>query len=217
MDVPKGHLSSVAVSLIKSITGGDPIEIEEKYQPTERIISNLRFLFGTNYPITVPQADDEDAFWDRMVILPFTRSVPPHLADLTLLDKLIEEKDEIISYCLRALSRVLSNNLQFSPCAVADQMKSEWRNTAIDPRSFEEFWYTHVSVTGNPKDTVYAMELYDHYRQFCWERQYELIPYLNMRNWITANVPTSDCVAKRIHRTSQNPWAGFSGIRLINR
>ena len=214
MDVPKGHLSSVTVSLIKSITGGDPIEIEEKYQPNERIISNLRFLFGTNYPITVPDSDSEAAFWDRMVILPFTRSVPPHLADLTLLDKLIEEKDEIISYCLRALSHVIANNMQFSPCAVADQMKAEWRNAAIDPRSWEEFFYTYVMVTGQADDSVFAMELYDNYKKFCRDRQYEPVPYQNMRNWITANVPASDCVAKRIHKTGQNPLAGYCGIRF---
>ena len=215
MDVPKGHLSSVAVSLIKTITGGDPIEIEEKYQPTERIISNLRFLFGTNYPITVSESDNEIAFWGRMVLLPFTRSVPPHLADLTLLDKLIEEKDKIISYCLRALSGVIANNMQFSPCAVADQMKAEWRNAAIDPRSWEEFWYTHVSVTGESEDSVFAMELYDRYKAFCWEKQCDPIPYLNMKNWIAANVSTDDCIPKRIHRTGENPRAGYIGIRMV--
>ena len=216
MDIPKGRLTSVAISLIKTVTGGDPLQIEEKYQPSERITSNLRFLFGTNYPITVPQADDESAFWDRMVILPFTRSIPPHLADLTLLDKLIEEKDEIISYCLRALSRVIDNNMQFSPCAVADQMKAEWQNRTFDHRSFEEFWYTHVSVTGDSEDSVYAMELYNSYKQFCWDRQYEPIPYINMRNWISANVPKDDCISKRIHKTGQNPLAGYVGIQFMN-
>ena len=215
MDVPKGHLSSVAVSLIKSITGGDPIEIEEKYQPTERIISNLRFLFGTNYPITVSESDDEAAFWQRMVVLPFTKSVPPHLADLTLLDKLIEEKDEITSYCLRALSRVIANNMQFSPCAVADQMKAEWRNTAIDPRSWEEFFYSHVTITGQDEDSIFAMELYDRYKTFCWEHQYDPIPYLNMRNWIAANISTDNCSPKRIHRTNENPRAGYVGLCFI--
>jgi phage/plasmid-associated DNA primase len=147
-----------------------------------------------------------------MVILPFTRSVSPHLADLTLLDKLIEEKDEIISYCLRALSHVIANNMQFSPCAVADQMKAEWRNAAIDPRSFEEFWYTQIAVTGDFENSVFAMEMYDRYKAFCLENQYEPIPYLNMRNWIAANVSTDDCIPKRIHRTNENPKAGYCGI-----
>lgn len=215
MDVPKGHLSPVAVSLIKTITGGDPVEIEEKYQPTERLISPIRFLFGTNYPITVSESDSESAFWDRMVILPFTKSVPPHLADLTLLDKLIEEKDEIISYCLRALSCVVDNNMQFSPCAIADQMKNEWSNAPIDSHSWEEFWYSHVAVTGHSEDAVFAMEMYDRYKAYCWDQQYEPVPYMSMRNWIAANVSINDCTPKRIHLTNENPKAGYVGLRFI--
>ena len=151
-----------------------------------------------------------------MVILPFTRSVPPHLADLTLLDKLIEEKDEIISYCLRAMSRVIANNMQFSPCAIADQMRAEWRNAAIDPRSWEEFFCTYITVTGNSEDSVFTMEMYDRYKSFCWEKQYAPIPYLNMKNWITANVSSNDCTPKRIHRTNENPRAGYVGLCFIN-
>ena len=214
MDIPKGHLTSVAVSLIKTVTGGDPIQIEEKYQPTERIISNLRFLFGTNYPITVSQADDESAFWDRMVILPFTRSIPPHLADLTLLDKLIDEKDEIISYCLRALSRVLANNMQFSPCAVADQMKAEWQNRSLDPGSFASFWQEQVCYAEDPHNVMYSKDLYDAYMRYCQSQDLQPISYKNMKDWIHNNIDPDLVHEKRIHKTNSNPRAGYVGIHL---
>ena len=42
----------------------DSITIEQKYQPQKTIVSNTRFLFGTNHPITVPKEEDDEAFWD---------------------------------------------------------------------------------------------------------------------------------------------------------
>lgn len=212
MDVPKGHLSAVTVSLLKTISGGDPINIEEKYQPTERIVSRLRFLFGTNYKISVPQSEDEDAFWDRMVILPFQFSAEK--INYSLLDDLINEKDEIVSYCLRAMSRVLANNCRFSECQVADDMKAEWRNSVVDMKSFENFWYENIDVTGDPNDEVFAMELYQQYQYYCRENNLEIVPQNRINHWIAINAQ-GECIHKRIHRTNENPRSGFSGIKLM--
>lgn len=214
MDVPKGHLSAVTVSLLKTISGGDPINIEEKYQPTERIVSRLRFLFGTNYKISVPQSEDEDAFWDRMVILPFQFSAQN--INYSLLDELISEKDEIVSYCLRAMSRVLANNCRFSECQVADEMKVEWRNSVVDMKSFENFWYENIDVTGDLGDEILALDMYKQYELYCEENNYEIAPYNNTVKWISKNVPKSECSHKRIHKTNENPRSGYVGIRFIN-
>jgi len=216
MDVPKGHLSSVTVSLLKSISGGDPIIIEEKYQPAERIVSRLRFLFGTNYKICVPQSEDEDAFWSRMIVLPFCYSVPQHKIDYMLLDKLVEEKDRIISYCLRAMSKVLDNNCRFSECQAADEMKADWRSSGVDLKSFESYWYETVDVTGDPDDEVFSMELYQRYQDYCNDRHLEIVPYNYIKRWITTNA-RGVCTHKRIHRTNENPRSGYTGIRFINR
>lgn len=196
----------------KTITGGDPINIEEKYQPTERIVSQLRFLFGTNYKISVPQDEDESAFWDRMVILPFNFSAKK--INYSLLEELKEEKDKIVSYCLRTMSHVLNNNCRFYECRVADEMKAEWRNTPTDIKSFEEYRYKNIDVTGNPKDEIFASDLFEQYKVYCFEKDLAEISYNNARKWIQTNVP--ECTAKRIHKTGQNPLSGYTGIRFIN-
>ena len=201
--------------MLKSISGGDPINIEEKYQPVERIVSRLRFLFGTNYKISVPQSEDEDGFWSRMIVLPFRHSVPPHKIDYMLLDKLVEEKDRIISYCLRAMSKVLNNNCRFSECQAADEMKDDWRNTGIDLKSFEMYWYENINVTGNPEDQVFANDLYQQYQNYCRERNLECAPYNYTKRWIAINAQGA-CSHKRIHKTNENPRSGYIGIRFIN-
>ena len=131
-----------------------------------------------------------------------------------MVDRMLEEKDRIISYCLRAMSHVLANNCRFSPCRVADEMKNDWRNTPIDPHSFELFWSENITLTGNPQDEVFALELYEHYQRYCISENLDIIPYNNIKQWIATNIPSDECVHKRIHRTNENPKSGFTGIKF---
>jgi putative DNA primase/helicase len=151
MDIPKGKLNAAAVSRIKSITGNDSIVIEAKYMRPESTVSNLRFLFGTNYPITLPREDDEDAFWKRMIIIPFMRVTPPNEIEVDLLDQLIAEKDDIVSLCLRHLHTVIRNNYTFSPCQRSEAMKKSWRRAEFSTASVYYSGTAALRLRENPK------------------------------------------------------------------
>lgn len=109
MDLPKGKLNPVTVSIIKQITGGDTIAVEQKYEKIKVIKSNMRFLFASNYPVTVPQEDDDDGFWDRMIVLPFLYSVNKQEKDIQLIEKFMKEKSDIVCFCLQALRNVIED------------------------------------------------------------------------------------------------------------
>jgi putative DNA primase/helicase len=214
MDIPKGKLNAAAVSRIKSITGNDSIVIEAKYMRPESTVSNLRFLFGTNYPITLPREDDEDAFWKRMIIIPFMRVTPPNEIEVDLLDQLIAEKDDIVSLCLRHLHTVIRNNYTFSPCQRSEAMKKSWRRAEFSTASVYYFWNSCVEVTGEPKDTVYSSSLYGEYVKYCSENELDAVQYIEFLGWIEKNTDPEMCVKKRIHRTNANPLSGFAGIKI---
>ena len=55
----------------------------------------MRFLFASNYPVTIPKADNDDAFWDRMIVVPFKYSLAKEDVDVHFVDKLVAEKDGI--------------------------------------------------------------------------------------------------------------------------
>ena len=95
MDLPKGKLSAAVVSILKQITGGDTITTERKYDSLRDVHSNMRFLFASNYPVTISKADNDDAFWDRMIVVPFKYSLAKEDVDVHFVDKLVAEKDEI--------------------------------------------------------------------------------------------------------------------------
>ena len=214
MDIPKGKLSASVVSRLKSITGGDVITIEAKYMRPESTVSSLRFLMGTNYPVTIPKEDDDDAFWQRMVVIPFTRTTPPEEKDPELPDKLWEERDAIVSHCLRKYKNVLDRGYQFSCCQASEDMKNSWRRDDASSYTFASFWTDYVSVTGDSDDEVFAQTLYDRYAMYCQDRGVEPIYYNKMREWIESHTEAELCKAKRIHRTGTNPRAGYSGIKL---
>ena len=214
MDIPNGKLNAVAVSRLKNITGNDVITIEEKYMRCESTISGLRFLFGTNYPITLPREDDDEAFWERMVIIPFMRSVPSSEMDRNLLDKLIEERDDIVSLCLQNLGEVIRNNYSFSSCSRGEEMKKAWRRAEFSTASMVYFWNNCVEETGNQEDAVYASELHGAYLKYCAENEMDAVSYLQMLEWIRRNTDSDRCAKKRVHKTHANPMAGFVGIKL---
>jgi putative DNA primase/helicase len=215
MDIPQGRLCSAAVSKIKAITGRDSISIEEKYMRMEHTVSSLRFLFGTNHPINLAQTDaDDDAFWNRMHVIPFMRSVSPDERDPMLLDKLWAERDAIVSFCLKRYQTVLNNGYVFSPCQASEDMKASWRRDDVSTVSFASFWQDYVEVTGDPDDQIYSQVLYEKYSYYCQDRGIDPVFYTKMKEWIEAHTDPDMCVTKRLHRTGQNPRAGYFGIKV---
>ena len=214
MDIPNGKLNSTAVSRLKNITGSDAITIEQKYMRPESTVSTLRFLFGTNYPITLPREDDDDAFWERMVVIPFLHSIPPEKVNRNLLEELMLEKDDIVSFCLQQLHKVIRNNYTHSYCSRGEEMKQSWRRSEFSTASMAYFWNNRIEETGNPEDAVYASALYGAYINYCADNGLDAVSYIQMVEWISKSVDPESCQKKRIHRTGTNPLAGYVGIKL---
>lgn len=214
MDLPRGKLSASAISLLKAISGGDSISIEQKYQRMEDTTSSLRFLMGTNFPITLSRDNDDPAFWNRMIVIPFTRSVPQEERDPDLLKKLWEERDAIVSMCLRYYKTVLENGYRFSPCKASDDLKASWRNDDPSMHTFAMFWDDFVEVTGNESDIVLSQDLYDRYVLYCQDRSIEPIYFTKIKSWIAENTDPQRCTFKRIRQNSANPRAVYCGLKI---
>ncbi len=75
-----------ASSLFKSITGGDAITAERKYDHPFTFSPYARLLFSANEPPPTP--DSSDAFFRRWQIIPFDRRFQAGKADRRLIDRL---------------------------------------------------------------------------------------------------------------------------------
>lgn len=214
LDLPNGKFNSITVSIIKQITGGDTITVEQKYEKMRDVHSNMRFLFGSNFPITVSQEDDDEAFWNRMVVIPFLHSLNKEEEDPLILQKLLNENEGIVCQCLKAFHKVLKNNCIFSYCGTAEKMKKSWRYYGQDSTgSILQFADKFIESTGNPKDWIYTQDLYQQYRAFCENISVIPISYSAFRSWMLYNV--DGCQKTRAHPTNHNPRSALAGIKFI--
>lgn len=214
MDLPKGKLDRVTTSIIKMASGGDKIATEQKYERMKEIHSNMRFLFASNYPVTISKEDDDDAFWERMILIPFYHSIDETKRDRDLIEKMVMEKEGIFHVCFTAFHHILQRNGIFSPCNAADEMKNQWRYGDNNDLSYtvQSFIQDCVSITGEKADDIYSKDLYELYEDYCMENQLPVMPYSKMINWCGENL--SDCKKCRIHHEAkENPKSGFKGMR----
>lgn len=215
LDLPKGKLPPSVVSIIKQISGGDVLSVEAKYDKLRDVHSKIRFLFASNYPVTIPKEDDDDSFWDRMIIIPFLYSIPKNHVDTELLVKMYDERDAIISMCFHSLFNVIKNNFIFSKCEKADLLKNKWRYSEYDyTETIERFIESTVVITGNSEHEVFALDVYDRYKDYCKIHDLSATPYQAFKTWLDSNL--KQCTSKRIHHTGTNPRSGYTGMYLNN-
>lgn len=92
-------------SLVKAMTGGDAIEARKLYGHSFSFVPDFVPLISTNYK---PEIDGMDeGIWRRLVLIPFTYTVPEAKRDVTLGDKLKQELPGILNWALAGLQRYL--------------------------------------------------------------------------------------------------------------
>ena len=111
MDLPREKLSKEAIGTLKQITGKDTITVEAKFKEARSYKPTCKLLFGTNFPLLV--ADDDEAFLQRMVVIPFQYPVPEEAQDKHLLDKLMLERPAIAARAIDAYRALVSRNYEF--------------------------------------------------------------------------------------------------------
>lgn len=112
LDLPAGIINERSVSFLKKLTGGDLVATDRKYMEPTEFVNTAKLLFATNHPIAIGTQDD--AFFRRLVVLPFRKSVPPEYQDKDLDEKLATERDAVVAKALQYYPGLVSRNYRFS-------------------------------------------------------------------------------------------------------
>lgn len=163
MDLPKGRLNNAAVSRVKLLTGGDLMTINEKFVPEFTYQNRAKLIFGTNHPIILADGDD-DAFWSRMVFMPFMYSVPPEKQNPRLLEELLEEKDSIVSKALQYGKDLIEDSYVFPSTPESRSYVASWRN---DRQYFIDRFLRECCDTSDAMARESMENLYRVYCRFC--------------------------------------------------
>lgn len=207
LDLPATQLKPSAVSQLKMLTGGDAFNINQKYVPEFRYRNRAKLLFATNFPIEL--LDHDDAFWLRMVYLPFDYSVPEAKRNPNLLEVLQEEKDAIVSEALRHAKTLVENGFRFPTTPQIERKIQEWQGKRC--ATIEHFLHDCCELGENFKgelmETLYpAYEAYCEESGFVPKRQPEFKRFLEQEKGLPHTKLRLDC---------ENPQSAFRGIKLM--
>ena len=111
LDLPADPFGKKAVSKLKKLTGNDLISSDVKFQDRVRFVCGAKFLFATNHAILLPNADQ--AFNNRLVVIPFGNAVKKEDQDFCLSKKLEAERDAIVVQALVAYRTLRKNHYIF--------------------------------------------------------------------------------------------------------
>lgn len=111
MDLANGRINRQAISIIKSITGGDGIPLEAKFRDVEFGQVSCKLLFSSNHLLALAERDE--AFLARLVAIPFRYAIPDDCQDKNLLSKLETERPAIVLRALAAYRELAARNFKF--------------------------------------------------------------------------------------------------------
>lgn len=148
----------LAESLIKQVTGQDPLTARPLYKEFFTFVPQFKVLLATNYR---PQIRGTDfAIWRRIRLIPFDNRIAPERQDHQLTGKLIDELPGILAWAVRGCRQWLESGLKDPPVvmgATAEYRRSEDRLSAF----FDERCVIEDAAT------VTALDVFNAYLAWC--------------------------------------------------
>lgn len=196
-DIPDKPLKPAAISVIKQITGDDPIEGERKHQPSFVYECTAKLLFVGNYDLQIPEPEQEEALLQRLIQITLPCAVEKEVQITHFYKCLLDEAGYIVGQALDALVELEKRHFCFSGTA-GDSLP------LAQGRTVKKFVEACCSL--EPQARCATRDLYHAYCEWCGmdSVKYSLAQFgLQLSQSVQGLKPT---------RTSQ--FRGFLGITL---
>ena len=155
-DIPKATVENTGT--LKEVLAGDPLKAEEKRKDPFFFEPRAKHLFSANQ---LPEMEvDDEAFFRRILLVPFPETIPKSERDKHLADKLEDELPGILNWAIEGLQRLLANG-SFTGDRSPGQTRETWSKWGD---SVERFAAVALEEGAGelPKGDVYQA-----YLQFC--------------------------------------------------
>lgn len=162
-ELNEGELKGL--NTIKSLTGNDDLIAERKGKDPFVFKNRSKLIFAGNHMPLLKRLDSTSAFFDRIIFVMFNNSIPEDQRDLNLKEKMLKEKDYIVSWAIKGLRRLISNNFIFTSCDESLEFKNQYIQDVNTAFSFIE---TCCDINSHNKDfRVHKKDLYGAYSKYC--------------------------------------------------
>lgn len=204
MDLSGTTMSADAVARLKNLTGDRRIQTEEKYMPVRSTYHNCKFIFGSNYSLRTNIVDE--AFWSRVVIIPFVKSFNKDEQDTNILRNLLKEKDEIVTLAARSYKKLVDNHFVFPSTKVSSAMLAEWKGDRMN----EVVQFVESECILEQDEYSFTEDLYGAYCNYCEEHILHPLPKTEFSKKLSERYD----VTNRKRRLNGNSCHGYYGIGL---
>ena len=205
------RISAEIVNNIKILTGEETTNVEKKGKNPVREYIRCKLVFATNAGISFGVRDD--AFWNRMRIVPFMHSIPQEQQDTDLYSELLEELDDIATIAItKYAGDLIRSNYSFTCPEYAKDMMRQWRNSRLD--ILKDFLDEICIITRNMEDYVSVGHLYDKYIEWL-DKNNESQPFAKADFGRKVRENFIGCIEPRIKEKIDGVYERvFHGIRL---
>ncbi len=212
MDLPDVVIQQKAVSKLKMITGLDTVSVNIKYEREISYFNRAKFLFSTNFPLRFKSWDA--ALMERLVFVPFMKSVPKSERDKDLLQKLLEERDGILTKAIWAARKLYKNGFAF-PGEEQFRMMGVEQMKASDEVT-EAFLEGRCIIDTDGTGFTATIDLYGAYTEFCTVRYITPLAEAKFSKEVTdiTGIVKSRGEVRREDGSRSQP-RGFKGITLL--
>ena len=150
-------------SLVKTITGGEPLLARFLRQEFFEFTPEFKVFFTTNHKPIIGGVDD--GIWRRVKIIPFTLNLKPHERDKKLEEKLSLEMPGILNWVLEGCLKWQKSGLK-EPRVVAEATGNYKEDMDILAPFLSETCY--IDEPKNELIRIEAKELYNIYDRWCF-------------------------------------------------
>jgi P4 family phage/plasmid primase-like protien len=156
-DIPSSLIEDTGA--FKEITAGDSIKAEQKFKDPFRFEPTAKHLFSANQ---LPDAEtDDEAFYRRVLLVPFPSTVPKSERDPHLDEKLQSELSGVLNWMLTGLQRLLQQG-GFTADRTPGETQRTWEKWGNTVDRFREICLEKTDGAELPKQTAYRA-----YHGFC--------------------------------------------------
>ena len=202
LDQPSVVIRNIGVFKQLTSGGSDVVTVEKKFGPVERLESRfIKFLFAGNH---LPRLrENDDAFWTRMVLVPFENRVEKEDRDPDLLEKLLDRSDYIVLRALKHYKVFVDNNMRFPACRRSEELKNGY--IPVSPNEKVRMFVDECCELV-PDAQAMTQELYACYCGFCQSNGYSAETIKAFSTILKREVP--------LDTFRQNSQRGYRGIRI---
>ena len=168
-------IETESLSVLKSITGGDNVRTEDKYEKKISSDPGCKVIVASN-AIPRPKTHDE-AYEDRMILLPFPNQIERKDRDTQLFEKILPELPAIARRALDYYIELRENNYCFEEFDWESDTASDVREAVIessvranDDVLVQDYVFAHCRF--DEDEQTLTSDLYEVFEAFCSDKGY---------------------------------------------